>query len=114
MAWRFVLFFSYVSRVVTNLVLDHQGPVSTYMASCNGDCTTFTTDNARWFKLDATGYENGQWGAAKLISGECVIWARRTTSCGLKALAWVFSAGQKWVSTIPVELASGQYVSDER
>jgi hypothetical protein len=40
------------------------------MASCNGDCTTFNATSAKWFKLDAGGYDNGQWAAAKLMAGE--------------------------------------------
>jgi hypothetical protein len=49
---------------------EHLGPVSTYMASCNGNCVTFNATSAKWFKLDAGGYDNGQWAAAKLIAGE--------------------------------------------
>lgn len=47
---------------------DHQGPVSTYMTSCDGDCTTFSAAGARWFKLDAAGYYGAdrQWAADKL------------------------------------------------
>lgn len=68
------------------------GPVSTYMSSCNGDCRTFSayvqpsmppvlqadgrssdvsSNQARWFKIDASGYSGGQWAAAKLIAGAC-------------------------------------------
>ncbi|KAF8894075.1 glycosyl hydrolase family 61-domain-containing protein [Infundibulicybe gibba] len=69
---------------------DHQGPVSTYMASCNGDCTTFSTDGAKWFKLDAAGYfdSDRQWAADKLRANN-----------------------NSWVSTIPAGLAPGQYVT---
>ncbi|KAF8160838.1 glycosyl hydrolase family 61-domain-containing protein [Crassisporium funariophilum] len=68
---------------------DHQGPVSTYMASCNGDCATFGANDARWFKIDADGYDpsNRQWAAAKLIA-----------------------SGSSWTSTIPAALAPGQYL----
>jgi hypothetical protein len=68
---------------------DHQGPVCTYMASCGGDCTTYNTNNSnpQWFKIDAAGYDNGQWAAAKLISN-----------------------GASWTSTIPAGLAPGQYI----
>uniref|UniRef100_A0A8H7Y7J9 lytic cellulose monooxygenase (C4-dehydrogenating) n=1 Tax=Psilocybe cubensis TaxID=181762 RepID=A0A8H7Y7J9_PSICU len=68
---------------------DHQGPVSTYMTSCNGDCSLFSANTARWFKIDADGYDpsNKQWAAAKLIANN-------------------FS----WVSTIPAGLAPGQYL----
>ncbi|KAL0956357.1 hypothetical protein HGRIS_002507 [Hohenbuehelia grisea] len=66
---------------------DHLGPVSTYMTSCNGDCTTFDVTGARWFKIDAAGYDNGQWASAKLIAD-----------------------GSSWTSTIPAGLAPGQYL----
>ncbi|KAF8650452.1 hypothetical protein AX16_005254 [Volvariella volvacea WC 439] len=68
---------------------DHQGPVSTYMASCNGDCTNFDAYTARWFKLDADGYDpqSRTWGAARLIAD-----------------------GSRWVSTIPGDLAPGEYL----
>jgi len=66
---------------------DHLGPVSTYMASCNGDCTTFNASSAKWFKLDAGGYDNGQWASAKLMADN-----------------------NSWTSTIPETLLSGQYL----
>lgn len=64
------------------------GPVTTYMASCNGDCASFDASNAKWFKIDAAGYSNGKWAATKLIEN-----------------------GAKWTSTIPSELKAGEYVS---
>lgn len=54
-------------------VLDHLGPVSTYMTSCNGDCTKFSNPSgAKWFKIDAAGYDSSekQWASDKLIAGE--------------------------------------------
>ncbi|KAF8070660.1 glycosyl hydrolase family 61-domain-containing protein [Lyophyllum atratum] len=68
---------------------DHQGPVSTYMASCNGDCATFSANNARWFKLDAEGYEPStrEWAADKLRANN-----------------------NSWVSTIPAGLTPGPYL----
>ncbi|KAH6914292.1 glycosyl hydrolase family 61-domain-containing protein [Coprinopsis sp. MPI-PUGE-AT-0042] len=67
---------------------DHQGPVSTYMTSCEGDCSTFSANNARWFKLDDAGFitEGRQWGADKLRAD-----------------------GTSWTSTIPADLAPGEY-----
>ncbi|KAG5638868.1 hypothetical protein H0H81_009171 [Sphagnurus paluster] len=58
------------------------------MASCNGNCETFSASNAQWFKIDAEGYDptTKQWAAAKLIAN-----------------------GFTWTSTIPAELAPGQY-----
>ena len=64
------------------------GPVSTYMTSCNGDCESFDASSAQWFKVDASGYSDGEWASAQLIGN-----------------------GNKWYSTIPSELKPGQYVS---
>lgn len=46
---------------------DHLGPVSTYMTSCGKDCATFDVKGARWFKIDAAGYDSGSWASTKLI-----------------------------------------------
>ena len=67
---------------------DHMGPVSTYMTSCDGDCTKFDASSAKWFKVDASGFTNGKWAATQLIEN-----------------------GNKWTSTIPSELKPGEYVS---
>ncbi|CAL1707592.1 unnamed protein product [Somion occarium] len=68
---------------------DHLGPVSTYMASCNGDCTKFNPSGAKWFKIDAAGYDSSskQWASAKLVAD-----------------------GASWTSTIPSSLAAGDYL----
>ena len=66
---------------------DHLGPVSTYMTSCDGDCESFDASSAQWFKVDASGYSDGEWASAQLIAN-----------------------GNKWYSTIPSELKPGQYV----
>ncbi|RDX55149.1 hypothetical protein OH76DRAFT_1339695 [Lentinus brumalis] len=71
----------------TNWPADHQGPVSTYMTSCNGDCKNFDASNAKWFKVDAAGFSNGKWAATQLIEN-----------------------GNKWTSTIPSQLKAGQYL----
>ena len=63
------------------------GPVSTYMASCNGECQNFDVSGAKWFKIDAAGYSNGKWAATQLIDN-----------------------GFKWTSTVPSELKAGEYV----
>jgi hypothetical protein len=71
----------------TNWPSDHLGPVTTFMASCNGDCSTFNSPDGKWFKIDEGGYTNGQWASQKLIAN-----------------------GNKWTSNIPAGLASGQYL----
>ncbi|KDQ53476.1 glycoside hydrolase family 61 protein [Jaapia argillacea MUCL 33604] len=66
---------------------DHLGPVSTYMTSCNSNCSSFDVSGAKWFKIDAAGYDNGQWASAKLIADNFL-----------------------WNSTVPEALAPGQYL----
>lgn len=49
------------------------GPLMTYMAECtNGDCTTFDTTSAKWFKIDEQGYDEsaGAWVQAKIMIGQ--------------------------------------------
>ncbi|KAK5120092.1 hypothetical protein LTR85_006573 [Meristemomyces frigidus] len=50
----------------------HHGPVITYMARCNGECTTVDKNNLVFFKIDAGGLINddtepGDWATDKLI-----------------------------------------------
>ncbi|KAI0823671.1 glycosyl hydrolase family 61-domain-containing protein [Trametes gibbosa] len=70
-----------------NWPADHLGPVSTYMAACNGDCESFDVTQAKWFKLDAAGYSGGKWASAQLIDN-----------------------GFKWTSTVPSQLKAGEYL----
>ncbi|KXN91074.1 Polysaccharide monooxygenase Cel61a [Leucoagaricus sp. SymC.cos] len=67
----------------------HQGPVSTYMASCGDDCTQSSASSAKWFKIDAGGYDPNtrQWAADQLRA-----------------------SGNTWTSTIPAQLKAGQYL----
>lgn len=72
----------YTRFLIFPLILeDHQGPVSTYMASCDGDCTGFSANNAKWFKLDAGGYdpETKQWAADQLRASWVSHSMRRST-----------------------------------
>jgi hypothetical protein len=53
---------------------DHQGPVSTYMTSCGGSCSTFTANDAMWSKVDGEGHDpsSKQWAAAGLIASKLI------------------------------------------
>ncbi|KAG7098825.1 hypothetical protein E1B28_000729 [Marasmius oreades] len=68
---------------------DHQGPVSTYMTFCNGDCRSFSVTGAKWFKLDAGGYDT-----------ETKLWASDKLRMD----------NNSWKSTIPASLSPGQYL----
>ncbi|KAJ5175280.1 Endoglucanase-4 [Penicillium canariense] len=70
----------------------HHGPVITYLASCNGDCSTVDKTTLEFFKIDATGLVDdtnvpGTWATDQLIV-----------------------AGNRWTVTIPSSIASGNYV----
>jgi cellulase len=64
----------------------HVGPVIDYLAKVD-DATAATSKDLKFFKIDAAGYENGQWAATKLIANN-----------------------NTWSVTIPSNIASGQYV----
>lgn len=70
----------------------HHGPVITYLASCNGDCTTVDKTQLEFFKIDAKGLIDdsnppGQWATDQLIANN-----------------------MSWTTTIPSDIASGNYV----
>lgn len=52
-------------------VKDHHGPVTCYMADCGGDCSKFSVNDAKWFKIDEMGYigPDQNWATDKLIAG---------------------------------------------
>lgn len=70
----------------------HLGPVITYLANCNGDCTTVDKTKLLFNKIDEAGliqggYSPGKWGASELIADN-----------------------NSWTVQIPSDLASGNYV----
>ncbi|KAF6810882.1 glycosyl hydrolase family 61 [Colletotrichum sojae] len=67
----------------------HVGPVLTYAAKCEGECTEADPATLKWVKIDNAGYdESGKgWAAAELIKNN-----------------------NEWPVTIPSNLAAGKYV----
>jgi len=70
----------------------HHGPVITYLANCNGDCSSVDKTALEFFKIDEAGLLDdsnvpGNWASDKLIS-----------------------ANNSWTVTIPSAIASGNYV----
>jgi len=70
----------------------HHGPVLTYMANCNGNCSSVDKTTLEWFKIDESGLIDdtsvpGTWASDNLISNN-----------------------NSWTSTIPSDIASGNYV----
>ncbi|KAF3033509.1 hypothetical protein E8E12_004882 [Didymella heteroderae] len=64
----------------------HVGPVIDYMAKVD-DATSAKAADLKFFKIDAAGYEDGQWAATKLINNNLT-----------------------WSVTVPSSIAPGQYV----
>ncbi|TIB89176.1 hypothetical protein E3Q06_00216 [Wallemia mellicola] len=46
------------------------GPIMTYMAKCNGDCSNADSGSTKFFKISELGIENGQWVQAQLKQGQ--------------------------------------------
>ncbi|KAI8932448.1 hypothetical protein NX059_010634 [Plenodomus lindquistii] len=65
----------------------HMGPVITYVAPYEGDVTAVKKEDLKWTKIDAAGYENGEWAAVKMIG-----------------------TNNTWPVTVPETLAAGKYV----
>ena len=65
----------------------HKGPVMTYLAKCPGSCASADPTQLSFFKIDHSGYENGVWGAEKLIANN-----------------------NSWTVTIPSDISSGEYM----
>ncbi|KAI9698280.1 MAG: hypothetical protein M1820_007550 [Bogoriella megaspora] len=68
------------------------GPMITWMAACNGDCSKFTGTGNVWFKIDQAG----------LISG--------TLPTGLWGSGQMVKNNTSWTSTIPKNLKPGNYL----
>lgn len=70
----------------------HHGPVITYLAACNGDCSTVDKTTLEFFKIEEDG----------LIDG--------SSPPGTWATDDLIAAGDKWTVRIPSTIASGNYV----
>jgi cellulase len=73
----------------------HHGPILSYLAACNGDCTTVKKDQLRWFKIAELGQISYGTGGGK--SG---VWADDQ----LRA------ADGAWSVKIPASIKAGNYV----
>ena len=65
----------------------HMGPVITYVAPYTGDVASVNKEELKWTKIDAAGYEDGEWAAVKMIG-----------------------QNNTWPVTVPETLAAGKYV----
>lgn len=46
------------------------GPIMTYMAKCDGDCSNANSGTSKFFKISELGIEDGQWVQAQLKNGQ--------------------------------------------
>ena len=65
----------------------HVGPVITYVAPYTGDVESIDKTSLKWTKIQANGYEDGEWAAVKMIG-----------------------QNNTWPVTVPESLAAGKYV----
>ncbi|KAL2207015.1 glycoside hydrolase, partial [Sarocladium strictum] len=67
----------------------HFGPVFTYVAKCDGDCSDADVETLKWVKIDEAGIdiESQKWAATELIENN-----------------------NTWTTTVPSTLAAGNYV----
>lgn len=70
----------------------HHGPVITYLASCDGDCSTVDKTTLEFFKIDAIGLKDG------------------SSVPGTWATDQLIEAGNRWTVTIPESISAGNYV----
>lgn len=70
----------------------HHGPVITYMANCNGDCSKVDKTSLEFFKIDQKG----------LIDGN--------EAPGTWATDNLISSNNSWTVTVPSDIAAGNYV----
>ncbi|KAG8904198.1 hypothetical protein FRB99_002101 [Tulasnella sp. 403] len=80
--------FTWVSGAPPGINWIHNvGPMLTYLASCNGDCSKFQSLGAEWVKIDETGRTNEEW-------------TQGTT----------LNKGLPYTMTLPADLPAGNYL----
>ncbi|KAA8651856.1 hypothetical protein EYZ11_006211 [Aspergillus tanneri] len=70
----------------------HHGPVLTYLANCNGDCSSVDKSSLEFFKIDEKGLVDG------------------SKAPGTWASDQLIKSNNSWTVTIPSNIASGNYV----
>ncbi|KAI1823941.1 glycoside hydrolase family 61 protein [Xylaria intraflava] len=65
------------------------GPILTYVAACDGDCSSADKTTLEWVKIDAVGYDDSTstWGTGQMMANN-----------------------NTWTTTVPETLAPGNYV----
>ena len=92
---------------VRSKIYENRGPVLTYMANCNGDCTKFDGSNSPvWFKIDEAGLSSTQLWASKLLIENSMSFYSQFIAC---ICSW-YAIDNTWSITLPKSLKSGQYL----
>jgi len=88
------------------------GPVQDYITSCNGDCSSFNSQNAGWTKIAGSGIDMSTSISSDLratMKGKPEEYYP-TSGNGLWAMAKLVQDGSKWDITVPSSLKNGQYI----
>ncbi|KAF5329908.1 hypothetical protein D9758_018257 [Tetrapyrgos nigripes] len=87
------------------------GPVTDYIASCNGECSKFDAANADWVKLAEFGLDKSQSVSSELrnaMDGKPEPYYPKEQ--GLWGIAKLVQESSTWTVTIPQGLKNGQYL----
>lgn len=88
------------------------GPVIDYLASCDGDCSSFDATNAGWTKMAQFGVDKTQTISQELrglMAAKPEVYHPKSGP-GLWGMAKMIDDGSKWTLNIPEDLAPGQYL----
>jgi len=88
------------------------GPVIDYLASCDGDCSSFDATNAGWTKMAQFGVDKTQTISQELrglMAAKPEVY-HPTGGSGLWGMAKMIEDGSKWTLDIPADLAPGEYL----
>lgn len=77
--------------------VSHVGPIVTYLAACNGSCTTVKKETLEWVKIEELGWLNSTGWADLKLGGQ---WATNQ----------LIANGYRWNVTVPRLLMEGYYV----
>jgi len=85
------------------------GPIFDYIASCNGDCSSFNAADADWVKLAQSGLDNSA-GISNDLRNRMAAKPEPYYGNGQWALAKLIQDYSTWKVKIPVQLKAGQYL----
>ncbi|KAE9396345.1 hypothetical protein BT96DRAFT_824806 [Gymnopus androsaceus JB14] len=101
------------SRAGQNPWVHAMGTVASYIAGCNGDCTTFDASQGSWVKLALFGIDRTETISNDLrttMQGKPEEYYPTAGTSGLWGMARFVQSGSSWGITVPSELADGDYI----